>query len=199
MAKRKTSLLKTLIIVLVLLLLFGAIAGFAVLKNNVDFDEILPNTFNVKIGGKTILTTASGYKVNHFTALYVDVYSSVFVSKKADYTVKIDVDSSLRFSYVCDNKLCYFTSAEDVSDFFEIADTQSGFELRTKGDSVSSMLRVLNEGSTISFDDENFDYNQTMFWLTVTSKDGVQSFVKIGFSLMLSVDSITLDTEEIIF
>lgn len=196
MTKRKF--LKNLIIVLVLLLLFGAIVGFVVFIKNSDSDVANSNC-HVEIGGKSIFTTATGYVVGikEDNPLFVDVKSNN--SDTVDYSVKIDADSSLRFSYVKDNKLCFFTSAEDVTSFFEIEETDTGFCVSSKGYSITYMLSCLNPDSTISFDDSIIDYKSTMFWITVSFNGDVNSFVKIGFAIKRYQHIISLDAKEIIF
>lgn len=198
MAKRKTSISKILITVLILLLLFGAIAGFAVFIKNIVIGTVTNDRF-VKIGNKTIYTVGTGYHVGlkEDNPLKVDVSSGS--DENVKYTARIDVDSSLRFSYVKDNKLCFFTSSEDVSSFFEIEEIDTGFCVSAKGDSVIDMLSCLYPDSKISFDDSNIDYKSTMFWITVSFDGDVNSFVKIGFSLSQYATSITLDVKEIIF
>lgn len=198
MAKRKTSISKIIITLLVLLLLFGAIAGFAVLIKTINDGTIINNRF-VKIGNKIIYTTGTGYHVGlkEDSPLKIDVPS--VADNKVEYEVKISADSSMRFSYVLDNKLCFFTSSEDVSSFFEIEETETGFCVSAKGNSILDMLTCLNPDSKISFDGSNFDYKSTMFWITVLFDGDVNSFVKIGFSLQRYATSITFDVKEIIF
>lgn len=198
MAKRKTSISRTFIIVLVLLLLFGAIAGFAVFIKNIDTGTATNDRF-VKIGNKTIYTVGTGYLVGlkEDKPLKVDVLSGS--DENVKYTARIDADSSLRFSYVKDNKLCFFTSSEDVSSFFEIEEIDTGFCVSAKGDSIIDILSCLYPDSKISFDDSNIDYKSTMFWITVSFDGDVNSFVKIGFSLKRYPQSISLDAKEIIF
>lgn len=198
MAKRKTLLVKKLIVVFVLLLLFGAIAGFAVFIRDIDTGTATNDRF-VKIGNKTIYTIATGYIVGfkNDSPLKIDVLSGS--DENVKYTARIDADSSLRFSYVKDNKLCFFTSSEDVSSFFEIEEIDTGFCVSAKGDSVIDILSCLYPDSKISFDDSNIDYKSTMFWITVSFDGDVNSFVKIGFSLKRYPQSISLDAKEIIF
>lgn len=203
MAKRSNKISKIVSVLLIIALLVGALAGIAVLLQK-SFDDVLPTSmFYVKIADKSILAQASGYIVNENNPLTVDVLKSIVSKEKADYTVTIDPDSDLSFSYVKDGQLNLFRSSTDVSDFFEITDTDTGFVLTAKGSSITEMLNVLYDGSTISVDEKFIDYKKTMFWLTITSNADVQSFVKIGCSIntssVLSPDEITLDQEEIIF
>lgn len=198
MAKRK--LLKFSIIpkFLILLLLAVAIAGFAVFIKNIYAGTVTNDRF-VKIGNNTIYTIGTGYHVG----LKEDIPLKVNVSSGSDenvkYATRIDADSYLRFSYVKDDKLCFFTSSEDVSSFFEIEETDTGFCVSAKGDSILDMLSCLYPDSKISFDDSYIDYKSTLFWITVSFDGDVNSFVKIGFSLKRYAQSITLDAKEIIF
>ena len=198
MAKRKSLKFSFLPKFLILLLLVVAIAGFAVFIKNIYAGTVTNDRF-VKIGNNTIYTIGTGY----YVGLKEDNPLKVNVSSGSDENVKyaasIDVDSSLRFSYVKDDKLCFFTSSEDVSSFFEIEETDTGFCVSAKGDSIIDMLSCLYPDSKISFDDSYIDYKSTLFWITVSFDGDVNSFVKIGFSLKRYAQSITLDAKEIIF
>ena len=200
---KQSKVSKIISVLLVIALLAGAFAGISILLKK-SLDGVLPDSiFFVKIADKTIFSTASGYVVNKNNPLTVEVKKSLLNDDKANYTVTIDVDSELSFSYVKDGKVNLFKSSVDVSDFFVIVDNEKGFVLTAKGSSVTEMLNVLNDGSSISVDEKYIDYKKTMFWLTITSKDDVQSFVKIGFSINTSPviipDEIVLDQKEIIF
>lgn len=200
---KQSKVSKIISVLLVIALLAGAFAGISILLKK-SLDGVLPDSmFFVKISDKTIFSTASGYVVNKNNPLTVEVKKSLLNDDKANYTVTIDADSELSFSYVKDGKVNLFKSSVDVSDFFVIVDNEKGFVLTAKGSSVTEMLNVLNDGSSISVDEKYIDYKKTMFWLTITSKDDVQSFVKIGFSINTSPviipDEIVLDQKEIIF
>lgn len=200
---KQSKISKIISVLLVIALLAGAFAGISIFLKK-SLDGVLPDSiFFVKIADKTIFSTASGYVVNKNNPLTVEVKKSLLNDDKANYTVTIDVDSELSFSYVKDGKVNLFKSSVDVSDFFVIVDNEKGFVLTAKGSSVTEMLNVLNDGSSISVDEKYIDYKKTMFWLTITSKDDVQSFVKIGFSINTSPviipDEIVLDQKEIIF
>ncbi len=200
---KQSKVSKIISVLLVIALLAGAFAGISILLKK-SLDGVLPDSmFFVKIADKTIFSTASGYVVNKNNPLTVEVKKSLLNDDKANYTVTIDADSELSFSYVKDGKVNLFKSSVDVSDFFVIVDNEKGFILTVKGSSVTEMLNVLNDGSSISVDEKYIDYKKTMFWLTITSKDDAQSFVKIGFSINTSPviipDEIVLDQKEIIF
>lgn len=200
---KQSKVSKIISVLLVIALLAGAFAGVAILLKK-SLDGVLPDSmFFVKISDKTIFSTASGYVVNKNNPLTVEVKKSLLNDDKANYTVTIDADSELSFSYVKDGKVNLFKSSVDVSDFFVIVDNEKGFVLTAKGSSVTEMLNVLNDGSSISVEEKYIDYKKTMFWLTITSKDDVQSFVKIGFSIntapFIIPDEIVLDQKEIIF
>lgn len=198
MAKRK--LLKFSIIpkFLILLLLAVAIAGFAVFIKNIYAGTVTNDRF-VKIGNNTIYTIGTGYHVGLKEDIPLKVNVSLGSDENVKYATRIDADSYLRFSYVKDDKLCFFTSSEDVSSFFEIEETDTGFCVSAKGDSILDMLSCLYPDSKISFDDSYIDYKSTLFWITVSFDGDVNSFVKIGFSLKRYSQSITLDAKEIIF
>ena len=197
MAKRKSKINKVVPMILILLLLFVAIAGFAVfLKNNVD--KLPDSVFYVKIEDKMIFTNATGYGVNADNALNVEVKNKLLGESKPDYAINIEADSSLKFAYAKDGKLCYFSPTESVAGFFDVTETDFGFALTAKGGSILDMLKCLYPDSTITVDN-NFDYGSTMFWLTVASKDDVQSFVKIGFSLIHPVESVSFEVGGIVF
>lgn len=200
---KQSKVSKIISVLLVIALLAGAFAGISILLKK-SLDGVLPDSmFFVKISDKTIFSTASGYVVNKNNPLTVEVKKSLLNDDKANYTVTIDADSELSFSYVKDGKVNLFKSSVDVSDFFVILDNEKGFVLTAKGSSVTEMLNVLNDGSSISVEEKYIDYKKTMFWLTITSKDDVQSFVKIGFSIntapFIIPDEIVLDQKEIIF
>lgn len=200
---KQSKVSKIISVLLVIALFAGAFAGISILLKK-SLDGVLPDSvFFVKIADKTIFSTASGYVVNKNNPLTVEVKKSLLNDDKANYTVTIDADSELSFSYVKDGKVNLFKSSVDVSDFFVIVDNEKGFVLTAKGSSVTEMLNVLNDGSSISVDEKYIDYKKTMFWLTITSKDDVQSFVKIGFSIntapVIISDEIVLDQKEIIF
>lgn len=197
MAKRQSSKFSILPKILILLLLAVAIAGFAVfIKNYVG--KVPDSPFHVTIDGKDIYNTSSGYVLSPQTALNVAVKSPSTSDNNGEYIVSVNADSSLKFSFVKDGKLCLFLSTEDVSKFFEIKNTNNGFVLSAKGFTVTDMLKVLYESDSISVEEQAIDYNQTMFWLTISPKDNAESAVRIGFSLF-GIMSISLDTEEIIF
>lgn len=200
---KQSKVSKIISVLLVIALFAGAFAGISILLKK-SLDGVLPDSmFFVKIADKTIFSTASGYVVNKNNPLTVEVKKSLLNDDKANYTVTIDADSELSFTYVKDGKVNLFKSSVDVSDFFVIVDNEKGFVLTAKGSSVTEMLNVLNDGSSISVDEKYIDYKKTMFWLTITSKDDVQSFVKIGFSIntapVIISDEIVLDQKEIIF
>lgn len=183
--------------ILILLLLFVAIAGFAVfLKNNVG--KLPDSVFYVKIEDKMIFTNATGYGVNADNPLNVEVKNKLLGESKPDYAINIEADSSLKFAYAKDGKLCYFSPTESVAGFFDITETDVGFTLTAKGGSILDMLKCLYPDSTITVDN-NFDYGSTMFWLTVASKDDVKSYVKIGFSLIHPVESVSFEVGGIVF
>lgn len=197
MAKRK--LLKFSIIpkFLILLLLVVAIAGFAVfIKNYVG--KVPDSAFHVNIDGKDIYSTSTGYVLSPQLDLDVAVKFPMTSDNNTEYTISIKADSSLKFTFVKDGKLCLFLSTEDVSKFFDVKNTNNGFVLSAKGFTVTDMLKVLYESDSISIEEQAIDYNQTMFWLTISPKDNAESAVRIGFSLF-GIMSISLDTEEIIF
>ncbi len=197
MAKRKSSKISIIPKFLILLLLAVAIAGFAVfIKYYVG--KVPDSPFHVTIDGKDIYSTSSGYVLSPQTALNVAVKSPSTSDNNGEYTVSIKADSSLKFTFVKDGKLCLFLSTEDVSKFFDITNTNNGFVLSAKGFTVTDMLKVLYESDSISVEEQEIDYNQTMFWLTISPKDNAESAVRIGFSLF-GIMSISLDTEEIIF
>lgn len=197
MAKRQSSKFSIVPKILILLLLAVAIAGFAVfIKNYVG--KVPYSPFHVTIDGKDIYSTSSGYVLSPQTALNVAVKSPSTSDNNGEYTVSVNADSSLKFSFVKDGKLCLFLSTEDVSKFFDITNTNNGFVLSAKGFTVTDMLKVLYESDSISVEEQEIDYNQTMFWLTISPKDNAESAVRIGFSLF-GIMSISLDTEEIIF
>lgn len=197
MAKRKSKINKVISVILILLLLFVAIAGFTVfLKNNVG--NIPDPFFYVKIEDKMIFTNATGYGVNADNPLNVEVKNKLLGESKPDYAMNIDADSSLKFAYAKDGKLCYFSPTESVAGFFDVTETDVGFALTAKGGSILDMLKCLYPDSTITVDN-NFDYGSTMFWLTVASKDDVKSFVKIGFSLIHPVESVSFKVGGIVF
>lgn len=183
--------------ILILLLLFVAIAGFAVfLKNNVG--KLPDSVFYVKIEDKMIFTNATGYGVNADNPLNVEVKNKLLGESKPDYAINIEADSSLKFAYAKDGKLSYFSPTESVAGFFDITETDVGFALTAKGGSILDMLKCLYPDSTITVDN-NFDYGSTMFWLTVASKDDVKSFVKVGFSLIHPVESVSFEVGGIVF
>lgn len=200
MAKRKSSKIKVFPIILILLLLLGAIAGFAVLIKNVDIDEDnKPDSeLYVEINNKTILASAMGYVVFPGNSLNVAVKSSLNEDARPEYTTKIEVDPSVKFTFVKDGKLCLFLSSEDVSGFFEFEDTDSGFVLSCDGKTVTDMLECLYASNSITVDERPEYYDKTMFWLTITSLDNSDAFVKVGFSLF-GVMSISFENEEIVF
>lgn len=198
MAKRKLSKFSFISKFLILLLLALAIAGFAVfIKNYVG--KVPDSPFHVTIGGKDIYSTSTGYVLSPKLDLEVAVKFPLTTSNNTEYEVSVKADSSLKFSFVKDGKLCLFLSTEDVSKFFDIKNTNNGFVLSVKGFTVIDMLKVLYESDSISVEEQAIDYKQTMFWLTISSKDNAESAVRIGFSLLRYADSLILDTEEIIF
>lgn len=205
MAKRKSSTFKGIVTFVFLLLLVGAIAGFAVyVKNSIASDNGGGDSqlFYLEIADKKIGSSAYGYKVGAVgdKSLTCDIIAAENdVDIANDFTFSIKADSGLKFTYVADNKLCLFTSAIDVSNFFVVENTNTGICVYSKGDSIPMMLSCIYPESTISYDDSNFDYDTTMFWLTVTLKENTQSFVKVGFSLKRYGDSVSLDVQEIIF
>lgn len=205
MAKRKSSTFKGIVTFVFLLLLVGAIAGFAVyVKNSIASDNGGGDSqlFYLEIADKKIGSSAYGYKVGavgdkSLSCNIIAAENDVDIAN--DFTFSIKADSGLKFTYVADNKLCLFTSAIDVSNFFVVENTNTGICVYSKGDSIPMMLSCIYPESTISYDDSNFDYDTTMFWLTVTLKENTQSFVKVGFSLKRYGDSVSLDVQEIIF
>lgn len=183
--------------ILILLLLALAIAGFAVfIKNYVG--KVPDSAFHVNIDGKYIYSTSTGYVLSPQKALNVAVKSPSTSDNKGEYTVSIKADSSLKFTFVKDGKLCLFLSSDDVSKFFDVKNTNNGFVLSAKGFTVTDMLKVLYGSDSISVEEQTIDYNQTMFWLTISPKDNAESAVRIGFSLF-GIISISLDAKEIIF
>ena len=197
MAKRKSSKFSIIPKFLILLLLAVAIAGFAVfIKNYVG--KVPDSAFHVTIGGKDIYSTSTGYVLSPKLDLEVAVKFPLTTSNSTEYEVSVKADSSLKFSFVKDGKLCLFLSTEDVSKFFDVKNTNNGFVLSAKGFTVTDMLKALYESDSISVEEQAIDYNQTMFWLTISPKDNAESAVRIGFSLF-GIMSISLDTEEIIF
>lgn len=206
MARRKSKNASTVLSYIVILLLIVFICGFAVyVKNSVASDNGGGDSqlFYLEIADKKIGSSAYGYKVGvvgdkGLTCNIIAAERDVDIAN--DFTFSIKADSGLKFTYVADNKLCLFTSATDVSNFFVVENTNTGICLYSKGDSIPMMLSCIYPESTISYDDSNFDYDTTMFWLTVTLKENTQSFVKVGFSLKKRyADSISLDVQEIIF
>ncbi len=174
-----------------------AIAGFAVfIKNYVG--KVPDSAFHVNIDGKDIYSTSTGYVLSPQLDLDVAVKFPLTSDNNTEYTVSVNADSSLKFSFVKDGKLCLFLSTEDVSKFFDVKNTNNGFVLSAKGFTVTDMLKVLYESDSISVEEQAIDYNQTMFWLAISPKDNLESAVRIGFSLF-GIMSISLDTEEIIF
>ncbi len=197
MAKRKSSKFSIMPKILILLLLVVAIAGFAVfIKNHVG--KVPDSAFHVNIDGKDIYSTSTGYVLSPQLDLDVAVKFPLTSDNNTEYTVSVNADSSLKFTFVKDGNLCLFLSTEDVSKFFDVKNTNNGFVLSAKGFTVTDMLKVLYESDSISVDEQSIDYNQTMFWLTISPKDNAESAVRIGFSLF-GIMSISLDTEEIIF
>lgn len=197
MVKRKSSKFSIMPKILILLLLALAIAGFAVfIKNYVG--KVPDSAFHVNIDGKYIYSTSTGYVLSPQKALNVAVKSPSTSDNNGEYTVSIKADSSLKFTFVKDGKLCLFLSSDDVSNFFDVINTNNGFVLSAKGFTVTDMLKVLYESDSISVEEQAIDYNQTMFWLTISPKDNAESAVRIGFSLF-GIMSISLDTEGIIF
>lgn len=197
MVKRKSSKFSIMPKILILLLLALAIAGFAVfIKNYVG--KVPDSAFHVNIDGKNIYSTSTGYVLSPQKALNVAVKSPSTSDNNGEYTVSIKADSSLKFTFVKDGKLCLFLSSDDVSNFFDVINTNNGFVLSAKGFTVTDMLKVLYGSDSISVEEQTIDYNQTMFWLTISPKDNAESAVRIGFSLF-GIISISLDAKEIIF
>ncbi|GEM_PF-1483837 len=197
MAKRKSSKFSIMPKILILLLLALAIAGFAVfIKNYVD--KVPDSAFHVNINGKDIYSTSIGYVLSPQLDFDVAVKFPLTSDNNGEYNVSIKADPSLKFTFVKDGKLCLFLSIEDVSKFFDVKNTNNGFVLSAKGFTVTDMLKVLYESDSISVEEQTIDYNQTMFWLTISPKDNAESAVRIGFSLF-GIMSISFDTEEIIF
>lgn len=197
MAKRKLSKFSIIPKFLILLLLVVVIVGFAVFFKN--YGDKVPNSlFHVTIDGKDIYSTSTGYVISPQMTLNVAVKSPSTSDNNGEYTVSIKADSSLKFTFVKDGKLCLFLSTEDVTKFFDIKNTNNGFALSAKGLTVTDMLNVLYESDSISVEEKAIYYNQTMFWLTISPKDNAESAVRIGFSINGKM-SISLDTEEIIF
>lgn len=183
--------------ILILLLLALAIAGFAVfIKNYVD--KVPDFAFHVNINGKDIYSTSIGYVLSPQLDFDVAVKFPLTSDNNGEYNVSIKADPSLKFTFVKDGKLCLFLSTEDVSKFFDVKNTNNGFVLSAKGFTVTDMLKVLYGSDSISVEEQTIDYNQTMFWLTISPKDNAESAVRIGFSLF-GIMSISFDTEEIIF
>lgn len=197
MVKRKSSKFSIMPKILILLLLALAIAGFAVfIKNYVG--KVPDSAFHVNIDGKYIYSTSTGYVLSPQKALNVAVKSPSTSDNNGEYTVSIKADSSLKFTFVKDGKLCLFLSSDDVSKFFDVKNTNNGFVLSAKGFTVTDMLKVLYGSDSISVEEQTIDYNQTMFWLTISPKDNAESAVRIGFSLS-GIILISLDAKEIIF
>ena len=197
MAKRKSSKFSIMPKILILLLLALAIAGFAVfIKNYVD--KVPDSAFHVNINGKDIYSTSIGYVLSPQLDFDVAVKFPLTSDNNGEYNVSIKADPSLKFTFVKDGKLCLFLSIEDVSKFFDVKNTNNGFVLSAKGFTVTDMLKVLYGSDSISVEEQTIDYNQTMFWLTISPKDNAESAVRIGFSINGKM-SISLDTEEIIF
>lgn len=197
MAKRKSSKFSIMPKILILLLLALAIAGFAVfIKNYVD--KVPDSAFHVNINRKDIYSTSIGYVLSPQLDFDVAVKFPLTSDNNGEYNVSIKADPSLKFTFVKDGKLCLFLSTEDVSKFFDVKNTNNGFVLSAKGFTVTDMLKVLYGSDSISVEEQTIDYNQTMFWLTISPKDNAESAVRIGFSLF-GIMSISFDTEEIIF
>lgn len=187
---------KIISVILVLALLAGAFAGVAILLKK-SFDDMLPESeFYVSVDGKDVYSKSYGYVVFPNNDLNVSVKSSS--EQIPEYTTAISVDPSVKFTFVKDGQLCLFLSSEDVSSFFDIQDTDNGFVVSCNGKTVTDMLKTIYETDSISVEEQAIDYNSTMFWLTIQSKDNADAVIKIGFSLF-GVMRISFENEGIIF
>lgn len=205
MAKGKKSIFKSIVMIVLIIMLIAAIGGVAsylvgLIEEGTGDDVDGNEVFYVKIAGKKITSSAYGYKCGTVgdNTFAIDIVSDSY-DIATDFSYSVKADSGLCFTYIADDSLFQFNSSEDVSDFFVIETTDSGIVVCSKGSSLTNMLSAIYPEAEISYDDSTFDYDTTMFWLTISLKENTQEFVKLGFSLRRYDDVLSLDVEEIIF
>lgn len=195
MTKRKFS--KNLIIVLVLLLLFGAIVGFVVKFRNQDSEKV--STFSVRVNDTLTSTDLGGFIVTKSNPLNVSVLFPANTSNDKmayEYSVVFSSDNSFKY-YANYEEHTWGDSSLDVYSCLEVSLESSGLIITPKENTVMALLRLLCPGKDIYLLEDTIDYSKDLFSLRIKSASG--EIIVIGFGFEKVVTTITLDVEEIIF
>ncbi len=197
MAKRKTSIPKILITVLILLLLFGAIAGFAVKLR--DRNNEIVSTFSVRVNDTLTTEDLGGFLIRKNSPLNVEVlFPSDTSNDKMAYEYSVGFASDNTFTYYANyEEHTWGDSSLDVYSCLEVSLESSGLIITPKENTVTALLRLLYPQKEIYLSDDSIDYGKDLFSLKIKSASG--EIIVIGFSLAPEVKSISLDVEEIIF
>ena len=198
MAKRKTSISKIIITVLALLLLVGAIAGFAVMFGNKQ-DSSDVSTFSVRINDTVTSEDANGFSVRKNKPLSIEVLFPAETSEgNMVYEYNLSFSDSNDFVFYVDyEEHTWSKSNIDVYSCLELNITKNGMTITPKENTVTSLLHLLYPQSEIYVDEDSIDYSKDMFSLLIKSGSG--EIIVIGFSLARNVKSVSIDTKEIIF
>lgn len=197
MAKRKSSTFKGIVTFVFLLLLVGAIAGFAVNFNKSESPEV--SCFSVQINDKIFSEDVGGFSVKKNKPLSIDIlFPAETASDKMIYEYNISFSESTDFVFYVDyEEHTWSKSNVDVYACLELNVTASGLTITPKANTIDELLCLLYPGSDIHVADDAIDYSKDMFSLLVKSGNG--EIIVIGFSLSCNAKDISLDQKEIIF
>lgn len=193
MAKRFKSKIRFLLWFLILLLLFGAIVGFVVSRN----DTVKVDKFSVSVNGNIVTSDSGGYFANKDNPLLVNVlYPSTTQNTTYEYSLKCVADND--FEYFVDyEKHMYSDLLLNVYDFFDISLTEEGLLIVPKDNDIEGLLNVCYPSREIYVSETAVDYSKDLFALTIKSSSG--EVIVVGFGLKPTIKGILLDKNEVVF
>lgn len=153
-------------------------------------------TFYVEIGGKEIMTNATGYEITPNEPLNVNVKYTL-TDQAQGYSVKVvpNAITGKDFDFTLDDDVYSFQAEKDLTTGFIIEYAESSFTIQSKG-GITEILQAVYPNNTVG-DCREFAY-ENMFTLVIESYDGTSS-VTINFCCPERSTGITLDKEVIIF
>ena len=193
----KNNVTRVVVYIIILLAIFALIGVVAYFTNGFTSDF---KTFFVKVNGRDVMNSSSGYSISESKPLKVDVrYTFGFVSKEdKDYSVKI-VPNKIEgydFNYTVGDETHSFFEETDLTDGFIIVKTKDSFTVTPKGKSLNDILGSVYPEEEIS-NCEGFGYAD-MFTVIVTSYNQ-ESWVKLNFVIDGIIIDVSIDPGVVVF
>ena len=184
------------VVVLMLITAFGAIAYFAK-DNTPDEQEEKPGTFYVSIDGENITMSSTGYELAKNKPLTVDIHYPTAEVPANGYSLKVvpNALSGKDFDFTVDGIAYSFQEETDLTAGFDIEYESNLFTITPKG-TLNEVMAAVYPNSEVS-DISSFGYDN-MFMLVIEANHS-DATISIAFSVVGEISGIVVYPDHIYF